>query len=456
MIDSFPVQKIVDFVSGFDLTIWMSMAAVAGSLYAIKSIFSGMFTSLFSFLKYLFFVELEIRYTTKTHSYFAVWYKDNIDSFYMTKSYKIQTLDSEIVSNNDSLGSKNTEALSIGYDTNAYYFSWRYGLLIIKRQEVEKKSLYLETDVIKVKFFGFTKNVINKFLYDITPSSVSLPKVYKQTDGYWADAGIIRDVSMPVSQSFDAFQHDISNFLKSRKLYETYKRVYKRGYLLYGPPGTGKTSMVLYIARTLGLDIYTVDNPSSLNIFNIKEIKRPSIVLIEDVDMTELGSSRNLHNIVDNNALSQTDYIDYGNDDDNDEDNDDDNAIAKNDIQNKTGEIAQYDSKNDLFNSLKEPAIRHFMNLMDGVVNVDGLIIVFTTNRAECLDGALLRSGRIDKKIYVSYLEPSDCLKFYNQFFGDSLSICDLDKTISFADMMNIYDICLYDKESIQKQLLLS
>lgn len=44
------------------------------------------------------------------------------------------------------------------------------------------------------------------------------------------------------------------------------------------------------------------------------------------------------------------------------------------------------------------------LNVLDGVVDTPGRIVIMTTNHPETLDAALIRPGRIDKKIYLGYM----------------------------------------------------
>lgn len=44
------------------------------------------------------------------------------------------------------------------------------------------------------------------------------------------------------------------------------------------------------------------------------------------------------------------------------------------------------------------------LNVLDGVVDTPGRIVVMTTNVIDVLDDALIRPGRIDKKILLGYM----------------------------------------------------
>lgn len=45
------------------------------------------------------------------------------------------------------------------------------------------------------------------------------------------------------------------------------------------------------------------------------------------------------------------------------------------------------------------------LNVLDGVVDTPGRIVVVTTNVVDCLDAALIRPGRIDKTILLDLME---------------------------------------------------
>lgn len=59
------------------------------------------------------------------------------------------------------------------------------------------------------------------------------------------------------------------------------------------------------------------------------------------------------------------------------------------------------------------------LNVLDGVVDTPGRILIMTTNHPEHLDPALIRPGRIDKKILLSYMEAEDVIEMLNHYFQD-------------------------------------
>lgn len=53
----------------------------------------------------------------------------------------------------------------------------------------------------------------------------------------------------------------------------------------------------------------------------------------------------------------------------------------------------------------KNNAPQGLLNVLDGVVDTPGRIVIMTTNLIEVLDPALIRPGRIDKRILLEYMK---------------------------------------------------
>ena len=57
------------------------------------------------------------------------------------------------------------------------------------------------------------------------------------------------------------------------------------------------------------------------------------------------------------------------------------------------------------------------LNVLDGVVDTPGRFLVMTTNHPEVLDPALIRPGRIDKKLLLSYMTYQDMANLIEHYF---------------------------------------
>lgn len=57
------------------------------------------------------------------------------------------------------------------------------------------------------------------------------------------------------------------------------------------------------------------------------------------------------------------------------------------------------------------------LNVLDGVVETPGRMLIMTTNHPEMLDPALIRPGRIDKKIFLGFMEALDIILLLEHYF---------------------------------------
>jgi len=57
------------------------------------------------------------------------------------------------------------------------------------------------------------------------------------------------------------------------------------------------------------------------------------------------------------------------------------------------------------------------LNVLDGVVDTPGRILIMTTNHPEKLDAALIRPGRIDKKLILGYMGSDDVIRMLEHYF---------------------------------------
>ncbi|GER27985.1 P-loop containing nucleoside triphosphatehydrolases superfamily protein [Striga asiatica] len=165
---------------------------------------------------------------------------------------------------------------------------------------------------------------------------------------------------------------DLDRFVRRKDFYRKVGRVWKRGYLLYGPPGTGKSSLIAAMANYLRFDIYdleltNVKRDSDLRRLLLRTGNR-SILVIEDIDCTvELPERKGTKGPVSGD-----------------------------------GQCCPYPPRD------QQLTLSGLLNFIDGLWSScgDERIIIFTTNNKDKLDPALLRPGRMDMHIHMSYLKP--------------------------------------------------
>ncbi|KAF3657124.1 putative transcription factor ORG2-like [Capsicum annuum] len=159
------------------------------------------------------------------------------------------------------------------------------------------------------------------------------------------------------SEQKDMIAKDLDRFVQRKDYYRRVGKAWKRGYLLYGPPGTGKSSLIAAVANYLNFDVYDLE-------------------LTEDIDATI-------------------------------------------DLQEKLSSRVA-DPSNESHEEGSEVTLSGLLNFIDGLWSScgDERIIIFTTNHIEKLDPALLRPGRMDMHIHMSYCTPSGFRLLASNYLG--------------------------------------
>ncbi|XWS29209.1 hypothetical protein CRYUN_Cryun24cG0008900 [Craigia yunnanensis] len=168
---------------------------------------------------------------------------------------------------------------------------------------------------------------------------------------------------------------DLDSFINGKEYYKRIGKVWKRGYLLYGPPGTGKSSLIAAMANHLNFDIYNLNlsavvSDSSLE-YLLLHVSNRSILVIEDIDCTVKLQNR--------------------------------------EAGGQTGSFLHV-----------QVTLSGLLNAIDGLMSCcgDERIIVFTTNYKDRIDPALLRAGRMDKHICLSYCTVSTFKQLAANYLG--------------------------------------
>ncbi|KAK9864600.1 hypothetical protein WJX84_004772 [Apatococcus fuscideae] len=216
-------------------------------------------------------------------------------------------------------------------------------LSIVDRTELEPgSSILLHNKVLSVV----------GTLTDETDPMVSVMKVEKAPQESYADVGGLEQQIMEIKEAVELP-------LTHPELYEDIGIKPPKGVILYGEPGTGKTLLAKAVAhstsasflRVVGSELiqkYLGDGPKLVReLFRVADDMAPSIVFIDEIDA--IGTKR-------------------------------------------------YESQSGGEREIQRTMLE-LLNQMDGFDSMGDVKVIMATNRIDSLDPALIRPGRIDRKI---------------------------------------------------------
>lgn len=239
----------------------------------------------------------------------------------------------------------------------------------------------------------------------------------------------------------DEIIDEIDTFLNNQDWYKKMGIPYNLGIILYGDPGCGKTRFIKQLLNYTGrhgIDIKLNDEfcfDSLKNLLHNENInddyiipQNKRIIIFEDIDamctilkdrdLIENETKKIIGNMSNKNSKNST------------------NTSSNSDTDL---EIISLKKKNDLNNN----NLSYFLNIIDGLNECSGRIIVMTTNKIDYLDKAIIRPGRIDLKINFTKYSKEDVKGIINKFWKKSIKIDQLrdeiDNKYTSAEIINIF-----------------
>lgn len=213
---------------------------------------------------------------------------------------------------------------------------------------VDKEQLELGASVL---LHGRRHAIVGVLQNDVDPL-VSVMKIEKAPTDTWADIGGLEEQIQEIKEAVELP-------LTHPEIYDDIGIKPPKGCILYGPPGTGKTMLARAVAsstnatflRMVGSELiqkYSGEGPKLVReLFRVAEEMSPSIVFIDEIDA--VGTKR------------------Y-----------DTESSGRKEIQRTMLEL---------------------LTQLDGFDTNSDVKVILATNRIETLDPALIRPGRIDRKI---------------------------------------------------------
>jgi ATP-dependent 26S proteasome regulatory subunit len=238
----------------------------------------------------------------------------------------------------------------------------------------------------------------------------------------------------------------VNFFINNKEYYNKNGFPYTLGILLEGLPGCGKTSTIKAIANEtkrhiINIKLSNIKNKNALFELIYSETKeglkinsKKCIFVIEDIDCDcdivlkrtdDLSDNDSKSNKSDKSDKSDKSYnkleCDFAN-------NNNDVKISK--IEKFVNNTIDYKLEN--YTNIDENlTLSDLLNIIDGIIETPGRILIMTTNHVKKLDPALIRPGRIDITINYTYCSKQiykEMFKFYYDIEIDEDKLTELDK----------------------------
>lgn len=294
----------------------------------------------------------------------------------------------------------------------------------------------------------------SRYLYMLvkSPSQSSSSKDEGGDDGDGASSRVYKRYKLSDEKSFDClfFKEKklllklMSHFMEKTGKYAIKGFPHKLGLLLHGPPGTGKTSLIKAMAQHTGRNVVSIPlarietNQELMDIvfdqsFAVKGEDMPiklsfkdTIFVMEDVD----AASPIVHSRKEDKSDNKSSHVaaELDTHTTRDESNVESKDVGKSEDKDMMAAVlnslavdsdplktSKYMSRYDKLD------LAGLLNVLDGVVDCPNRILIMTTNHPEKLDAALIRPGRIDKIIYLGYIQYEAAAELLEHYFEEPL-----------------------------------
>lgn len=369
---------------------------------------------------------------------------DQVKEFKLTDTIygKIKNEEKEKVRNPES-----NNTVVIEYNT-LILFSYKHNLAYLQKwidERVKEYKTYLKTSSNEKQLF-------------ITVSTDTNPEKKVKNKNNNTNGLLIDSVEWESSitfensyfQEMDDIIKKIDFFLNNKEWYMKRGIPYNLGILLHGEPGCGKTRFIKQLMNHTGrhgIDIKLNDAMDFTYLQNIiykEELddthiipQTQRILIFEDIDaLGDVVKDRDLKKSASDLSLHESHFVNVDKGKENSSKN-------NNDMLNSFLKIANSSSTSSLSQAKCNNNLSYLLNMLDGIHECSGRILIMTTNKLNVLDKALIRPGRIDIKINFqkcSLYDISQMIeKFWNIVIPSETLLSEIQRKYTNAEVINIF-----------------
>ncbi|MFC6718593.1 CDC48 family AAA ATPase [Natrialbaceae archaeon GCM10025810] len=218
------------------------------------------------------------------------------------------------------------------------------------RPELDLEAEEIDADVLES--LRVTERDFKEALKDISPSA--LREVFVEVpDVTWNDVGGLEDTK-------ERLRENVQWPLDYPEVFDALDMEAAKGVIMYGPPGTGKTLLAKAVANEAQSNFISIKGPELLNkyvgesekgvreVFEKARSNAPTVIFFDEIDS-----------------------------------------------------IATERGRGATDSGVGERVVSQLLTELDGLEELEDVVVVATTNRPDLIDPALLRPGRLDRHVHV-------------------------------------------------------